>query len=384
MASGSRSRRANGEGTVWYDPARKKWRARVAVRTTTGKRFTTLSADSQEDVIAAKARAVVDSDDSPLAFSEPNLTVRRFLAAWIAGPAKKKIRASTHDRYAQIVRKHLIPSAVGAMRLKDLTDVDLEDLYEAKLGEGLSPTTVNYIHITASKALGYALRKNLVRRNAASSADHPRPSSPEIRPLSREDARGFLASTRGGRLESAFDLALGSGLRRSEMLGIMLPDLDVGSAAGYVQVRRSLTVGPGNAIQIGETKRPSSKRLVDLPAGVCASLRAHLLRRKREALATRGWEDSGFLFANRHGGPLHPHNFHTAYFLPALACSGLSFRFHDLRHTYATLALLAGVPVKVVSENLGHKDIATTLRIYAHVIPGMGKEAARVMDSVLF
>lgn len=384
MGKTEKSRRANGEGTVWYDAKRKKWRARVAVRTTTGKRTTTLSADSQQDVIAAKARAVAEADDSPLAFSEPNLTFARFLSAWIKGPAKKKIRGSTHDRYAQIVRKHLVPSAVGSMRLKDVTDVDLEDLYEAKLSGGLSPTTVNYIHVTASKALGYALRKNLVRRNAAASADHPRPDSPEIHPLSREDARRFLASTRGGRLESAFDLALGSGLRRGEILGIMLPDLD--ADAGVVQIRRSLTIGPDNAIQIGDTKRPSSKRLIDLPAGVAASLKAHLLRRKREELATRQgtWQDSRFLFTNRQGGPLHPHNFHTAYFLPAMNASGLSFRFHDLRHTYATLALLAGVPVKVVSENLGHKDIATTLRIYAHVIPGMGKEAAKVMDSVLF
>ena len=116
-----------------------------------------------------------------------------------------------------------------------------------------------------------------------------------------------------------------------------------------------------------------------------AALKAHRKRQAEEKLKSPSWEERGFVFTTYQGGYLHPQTLYTAYFKPLRDRAGLPpIHFHDLRHTYATLALLNGVPVKVVSEVLGHKDVSTTLRTYAHVLPGMGKEAAKTMDAVLF
>jgi integrase len=208
--------------------------------------------------------------------------------------------------------------------------------------------------------------------------------SPGSAPKLGEKARKLLAvSESGNRLEALYVLALSTGMRRSEILGLKEDDLDL--EASTLQIQRGLTVHPEGGVAILGTKRKASQRLLELSPETVAALKRHRTRRAEERLAAPCWDEQGFVFTKRAGGYLHPNTLYTAYFKPARDRAGIPpIHFHDLRHTYATLALLNGVPVKVVSEVLGHKDIATTLRTYAHVLPGMQGEAARTMDSVFF
>jgi integrase len=173
-------------------------------------------------------------------------------------------------------------------------------------------------------------------------------------------------------------------MRRSELLGLKWEDVNLD--AGIILVRRGLTIHLNGGVEIHDPKRFSSKRRLDISPKVIVALREHKKRQAKEKLAAVQWRDEDFVFASHSGGHIHPNTLYTAYFKPLRKRAGISpVKFHDLRHTYATLALLApNVKVKVVSEILGHKDIATTLRIYAHVLPGMQRESAEAMDTILF
>lgn len=173
-------------------------------------------------------------------------------------------------------------------------------------------------------------------------------------------------------------------MRRSEILG--LKDSDVDLAAGTLQIVRGLTTAPGGRFSIQAIKRKSSQRLLELPEEAVAALAAHRTRKKEERLAAGPrWEDSGHVFTTLTGTPIHPNTLYRTYFFGLRDKAGLpGLHFHNLRHTYATLALKHGIPIRTVSDVLGHKDIATTLRTYAHVIPGQHRAAAGIMNSVLF
>jgi integrase len=377
-------RRGNGEGTISWRSKEGRYEGRYWVQTSRGPKRKVVYDKDWEECRRKLARAIADRDDG-LIFDAEDLSVAEYMRLWLRGPAKKNVRPSTHARYEQLGRKHIISSSIGKLKLGKLTAVHLEALYDLKLEEGLSPRTVNYVHVTISKALKHAVRKDLIRRNVASFAEAPQPDGPEISPLNANQAAAFLRSVSesGDRLEALYVLALSTGMRRSEILGLMEDDLDLD--VGTLQIQRGLTVHPEGGVTILGTKRKASQRLLELSPETVVALKRHRTRRAEERLAATHWDEQGFVFTKRTGGYLHPNTLYTAYFKPARDRAGIPpIHFHDLRHTYATLALLGGVPVKVVSEVLGHKDVSTTLRTYAHVLPGMQAKAAKTMDSILF
>jgi integrase len=304
-----------------------------------------------------------------------------YLNRWLNGSVKGSVKAKTFNDYEWLVRKHIAP-ALGRIRLESLSPIHLQRLYQAKLEAGLSPSTVRHLHVVLHRALDQALRWGLVPRNVSEAVDLPKLQKKEIRPLSADEARRLLEAARGDRLEALYMLAIHCGLRQGELLGLRWENLDL--ETGTLQVRRTLTTTKGGP-RFTAPKTAKSRRSIKLTAGAVDALRRHHDRQFAESTRLTGlWQDYGLVFATTTGTPLNPSNLTSRFFKPLLKRAGLpDVRFHDLRHTCATLLLSKGVHPKLVQELLGHATIAITLDTYSHVLPGMGDQTANAMESAL-
>jgi integrase len=222
----------------------------------------------------------------------------------------------------------------------------------------------------------------LIPRNVAETVKAPKPTKKEICPLSPEQAKTLLRAAQGDRLEALFVLAVTTGMREGELLGLKWEDIDL--EAGKLSVRRSLAItkdGPA----FTTTKRSKSRRNIKLTPRALGALRAHKASQNRERLRLGNlWEDHGLVFPNQAGKPLHPWIMTTS-FKKILQEAGLpKITFHAAtRHTAATLLFLRGTHPKLVQELLGHATISITLDTYSHVLPGMGDQTATTMENVL-
>jgi integrase len=300
---------------------------------------------------------------------------------WLPGQ-KGRLRATTLASYEQLICSHVIPT-IGAVQLQKLTAEDLDALY-ATLSETHRPKTVRNIHGTIRKALSDAEPKGSVQRNVADLADPPKLSAApkrDMRIWTGPQLRRFLGLMESHRLHPAYFLAANTGMRRGEILGLRWGDVDL--AAGRLSIRRAL-VSVGYKLSVSDVKTDQGRRSIDLDGPTVAILRSWRARQLEERLAIGSrHEDHGLVFARPEGTPLHPDYF-SQTFDRAVARSGLPvIRLHDLRHTHASLLLAAGVPVKVVSERLGHSTPSFTMSVYQHVIPGMGADAARLFGELI-
>jgi integrase len=231
--------------------------------------------------------------------------------------------------------------------------------------------------------LGDAIDAGLLTVNPADRAKPPRPragSPTEMKFWDAEQLGRFLAHIEGDRLQAAWHLLAMTGMRRGEVLGLRWHDVDLN--ARRLAVRHTITA-IGYDIR-ESTPKTHQARTIDLDLGTVEHLRAHLDRQPSEKEAWGpGYKDSDLVFRRQDGSPVHPQLF-SQQFEREIRRAGLPrIRLHDLRHTHATIALRAGVPVKVISERLGHEDPAFTMKQYAHVIPGMQAEAAELIASLV-
>ena len=288
---------------------------------------------------------------------------------------------STFERYEQLSRVHVLPT-LGKVELKKLTPAHVQSLYRAKLDEGLAERTVEYIHATLRKALSQAVKWQLVPRNVAEAVTAPRHCKREMMDFDREQARRLLDAASGDRLEALYVLAVTTGLRQGELLGLKWTDLDL--EEGTLSVRRSLRVDKDGA-HYTEGKRDRSRRRIELGAGTVGALRSHRKRQLEERVRSAGlWENHDLVFCQKDGRPIRRRNLEREFY-KLLRRAGLpKITFHGLRHTCASLMLLNNTSAKVVSEMLGHADVAFTLKVYSHVLPGMQRNAADGMDEMLF
>ncbi len=307
-------------------------------------------------------------------------TVARFLGDWLENSAKPAIRPSTYIRYGAHVRNHISP-AIGHIKLSRLTPQHVQALLNEKLGDGLAPATVRYMHAVLRRALKQALKWDLVARNAAALVDTPRVTQKEIEPFTPEQARTFLDAIRGDRLEALYSVALAVGLRRGEVLGLKWSDVDLDKRT--LTVRASLQRIDG-ALVLVEPKSRQSRRTVALPQTVIDAVRLHRARQLQERLlAGSRWQDHGLVFSTTIGTPMDPRNL-TRHFRKAIRSAGLPLRrFHDLRHSCASLLLAQGVHPRVVMEILGHSQISITMNTYSHVIEKLQHDAAAQIDALL-
>lgn len=351
----SRRRRTKGTGSVY---TRKDGRVVVQYEVN-GKTRYIYGRDEKQ--VADKVAEAIRNRDAGI--DSENMTVGGYLDKWLTA-IKDTVRIGTWKQYEMIVRIHIKPT-LGTVKLDKLNALQVQSFYRERLDAGLSPRRVQYVHVTIRKALKDAVKWRLIPYNVADAVTPPRPTKPEITPLSAEQVKVLLAAARGDRLEALYTLAVTTGMRIGEMFGLKWSDVDL--EAGILRVRRTVAAdGTVNA-----PKTASSRRTVRLSRLATRSLSKHP--------RTAEW-----VFASAAGTPVGICNFHKNSWRPLLQRAGLPHaRVHDLRHTAATLMLSRGVPVKVVSEMLGHADVSTTLSIYAHVLPDMQGGAASAMDDLL-
>lgn len=307
-------------------------------------------------------------------------TLSEYLEYWLYQSVKPRVRPLTFAGYSVNVRKHLVPT-LGKIRIDRLTPQDVQEMINSRLTAGLSPKTVAYAHQVLRTALELARRWDLVDRNVASMVDPPRRERPKIHPMDPSQARRFLDSLHGHRLEALFSVALAMGLRQGEALGLRWEDVDL--LAGSLSVRHQVQRIDGRLVLV-EPKTERSRRTIAIPPTVIERLRHHEARQLAEKLwAGSTWTEEGYVFTSRTGGPLQARRV-IDEFHKALAAAGMPrIRFHDLRHSCATLLLVQGVSPRVVMEILGHSEIAMTMNTYSHVVPDLQREAAGKMDSLL-
>lgn len=309
-------------------------------------------------------------------------TIAQFLDRWLNDVAKHTVRASTFESYGRRIARDIVP-LLGRTALAKLTPQDFTRLYSALLGRGLSPRTVQYDHAVLHRALEQAVRWNLIPRNPADAVDAPRPKRPEIRVLSPEEIGRFLPVSREDRLHALYLLALMTGMRQGELLGLKWADLDW--QAGALHVRRQATRTKANGIGFSDPKTSKARRTIPLPVSVVDELRRHRTAQlEQRLLAGQDWTDLDLVFPNAVGKPIEKQNLMRRSFKPLLERAGLPpIRFHDLRHSAATLMLSQGDNPKVVQERLGHAAIGITLDVYSHVLPSMQRESADKLDAFL-
>lgn len=298
-----------------------------------------------------------------------------------------RVKPSTFHSYRRNLELHVLPM-LGRKPLQQLTPPMLTSLYgqlaqRCEERKGLSAKTISYIHATVHKVLGDAVDSGLLGRNIAASAKPPRPSKRAtggVNAWEPEELGNFLQVASETRLGAIWRLTTMTGMRRGEVLGLRWQDLDLNRAR--LSVRQAL-VSVGYDV-IRSTPKSNCARVIDLDAETVAQLRAHRDRQDEERTEWGvDYQDQDLVVAKENGEPIHPHAFSQCFERLIEKHQLRRIRLHDLRHTHATLALKAGVPVKVISERLGHESPAFTLKQYAHVIPGMQAEAAAQVAAMI-
>ena len=357
------------------------WRYRVELArdpATGHRRFSTKGGfHTERDARRALNRVLVAIDDG-VHPGRTRIVTADYLGEWVAR-AKVDLKPTTAAGYGHAVQT--LAKAFGVVRLQDLTPLMIEDLYSQLLDRGFAPKTVRNIHMVLHRALADAERLGLIARNPARSARAPAVSRKEQGTWSPEQLSQFLGISAHDPLHGVFVLLATTGMRRGEVVGLRWVDVDLDR--GVVSVVHTITTVHGRPVE-STPKTAKSRRRVSLDATSVAVLRLHRAAQREQRLQLGpGWADHGLVFCQYDGSPLHP-DYVTRRFRTLVEETGLPrIRLHDLRHTYATLALQAGVHPKVVSERLGHATVGITLDLYSHVAPSLDQQAAEVVAGLL-
>lgn len=326
--------------------------------------------------------------DTGSALDPTRLTVAEYLTHWLETDVRHRVRQSTYQSYAAIARRYLVPH-LGALLLTDLRPAHVSMLLSELRDRALSASTIAGARVVLHAALKRAVLWQLLARNVCDAVPAPRATRPERQLWDEATVRRFrdvlLTSPHG----AYFTLALVTGMRRGELLGLRWADVDLDG--GWLVVRRALVRGPGGLRE--EATKGGKGRRIDLTASQVAMLRAHRQAQLTARLAAGpDWRDQDLVFAlppthrgrTQPGGRPYSTTVVEYRWRSLLRRAGLPYlRPHDLRHLNATLLLEAGVHPKVVQERLGHANISDTLDTYSHVTPTLGRAAAELLDERL-
>lgn len=304
------------------------------------------------------------------------LTVAQYLRQWLN--SRRDIRPSTLAVYRQHVEYCHIPS-LGHVPLRELRARHVDDMISTVMvrqyrGHPVSHATVRRIYATLRKALNDAVARRLLAFNPALHVALPAEHRDPVSVWTSEQVATFLEHTAGDRLYPLFLLVITTGMRRGELLALRWRDVDLQKE----EVRISRTLSQiGRQLVVGPPKTKAGRRTVPIDALTAAVLHDHWLRQQRDREAWGvGWQDAGLVFAREDGSALRPETVSRRFRQLSVSAELPPIRFHDLRHTSASLALGAGVAMKVVSDRLGHSTLGITADLYTHVAPALARAAA--------
>jgi integrase len=370
-------RRGNGEGAIYQRDSDGKWCASVDLGWIDGKRRRKVIYGRTRKEVADKLKALHRDQASGVNLTPSQQTVKQFLENWLEESVKRKVRVRTHEKYTQDVKRHIIP-ALGRLQLSRLSPDHVQRMLNNLADKGLSHRTMRNVRATLRAALNQALRYGYVMRNVATLVDIPGEITFAPQPLSYKQTRLLLAAVEGDRLEALYRIALGLGPRKGEILGLRWEDLDLEAAT--MRICGSLQRQKGK-LERSATKTEASVRTIALPPSLVDLLKQHRANQAIEAGSVDHWTSSGMVFTSRIGTPLSPEAL-SEHFKALLATAELptTVRFHDLRHTCATLMIKQSIHPRVVMEILGHSQISTTMNTYGHVLPEVQRDAVNVLD----
>ncbi len=371
-------KRGQNEGTI-FQRADGTWVSRISLGydTVKGTRRQKAFYGKTQEEVRKKLTEALRGNDLGVNIAPAKQTVATFLNAWLETVAKPRVRIKTYRSYEQIIRNHLIPG-LGRHELQKLTPQLVQAFLNAKAETGLS---VEHLRRVLRTALTQAVKWDYVQRNVATLVSSQKQKKHEFHYLDQDQARKFIKAVNGHRLEALFTVALSVGLRLSEALGLRWDDIDL--EEGTLRVRVQLQRSKGK-VEFVEPKTERAKRTIPLPNFAITVLKRHKAIQAQERLMIADkWKDYNLVFTSSIGTPVEERNIRRT--LTALLETNKlpTLRFHDLRHSCATLLLSQGTDVRTIMETLGHSQIALTLNTYSHVVPSLQKEAATKMDEML-
>ena len=315
-------------------------------------------------------------------------TLGEYLERWLKDYAWSNLAPRTAEGYESIIRCHLIP-AMGNISLAHLKPEHLQRYYSEKLSAGrydghgaLNQTTVSHHHTCLHRALKMAVTWGLISRNPADAATPPRPQHSQMHTMDEDDLQAFLEAAKTTPYYAIFFTALFTGMRRSELLALRWPDVDLPLC--QVSVTQSMHRLHDGSLVFRQPKTAKGRRMIALPPSLCLVLKEHKEKQTLErAMLGVALKPDDLVFSALDGKPLLPDTISHAW-TKIVKRAGLNhFRLHDARHTHASFMLKQGVHPKIVQERLGHATISTTLDLYSHVAPGLQEAAAMRFDEVL-
>ena len=355
------------------------YRVRVSYQENGKRQMVTKTAPSRRQ--AEKLRTEMLGEIDKGSYIKPSkFTTEAYLKEWLTG-LPSTVSPRTCQLYEYICRIHLIP-AFGSMPLSQLRSQRIQALYASKLEQGLSPRTVQLLHVCLHKSLSVAVKTGILIHSPMDGVDTPKVERHEMKTMTEADISLFLNEARKGEYCSLFFTYLFTGLRRSEGLSLRWSDVDL--LGCQLSVNKTMQV-MNKTVTFKAPKTSSSRRQIALTPSTCVVLRLH--REAQDVVRQRTGlppvTDNDLVFCQYDGSPLLPDSITHAWIKLTRRCGLDGVRLHDARHTHASLMLKGGVSPKVIQEKLGHSSFSTTMNLYAHVSPGMQKEAANRFDDMV-
>ncbi len=360
-------RRCNHEGTI-YQQSNGKWRAQYSIGSTR-KGFTGKTKSECQNWLNAQKRIsseIPNQVEGYQIFSD-------YLSTWL-DQAEMNIRPTTMYQYRLYADRYIYPS-LGKTRICDLTFSTIQAFYTNLYKNKTGTRTIKIIHSVIHHSLEDALTAGMINRNPAHGAKLPKGTQKEIQIFNEDQVNQMLLAAQGDRYEALYHLAVATGLRQSELLGLLWSDLDVNW--GTLKVERQLRRNFKAPNYFSQTKTKNGRRILKIGTSTIQKLQEHRNRQNLDrAFAGEEWKENNLIFPSSIGTPLNQMNLYKR-FIKLLDIAGLPrIRFHDLRHTSASIMLNHNIPMIVVSRRLGHYKVSFTMDTYGHMIPEMQDEAA--------